>query len=295
VLGGTLALLFIVLVITYVAGGRGNVTVTETVVGESVSPLMSWTQKAVSGTRDFFARLFGLRDIDKEYNDLKALVAQYELESQWTQELIRENERLTTLLGFTKKYPQYTYMYASVIGWDPNSWYSTITINRGSDQGIEVNMAVVTKDGLLGRVTQVFSDHSTVMTIIDRQSAVAAVLERSRDNGVLKGATDQESAEPLCNLYYLSFGADLVPGDRVLTSGMGGYYPKGIPLGEVVEVSRQSNLQSYAVVSPYVDFTHLEEVLIITGEVKKAEETQEPAAGEQDGNAEDEKEQEGGT
>jgi rod shape-determining protein MreC len=117
-------------------------------------------------------------------------------------------------------------MYASVIGWDPNSWYSTITINRGSDQGIEVNMAVVTKDGLLGRVTQVFSDHSTVMTIIDRQSAVAAVLERSRDNGVLKGATDQESAEPLCSLYYLSFGAALVPGDQVLTSGMGGIIPR---------------------------------------------------------------------
>ncbi|NLG37420.1 MAG: rod shape-determining protein MreC [Clostridiales bacterium] len=266
VLGTALVLLFVVLIITYSAMGSDKPTVADTVIGESVSPFMRWTHSVTSGVKDFFARIFGKRDIDREYEELKKRVAQLELEKEWAQELIHENKRLTELMGFARQYPQYLYMNAEVIARDPESWYSTLTINRGEKDGISLNMPIVTADGLLGRIISVSETYSVVMPLVDRQSAVAAVLERSRDNGVLKGATDQDSSDPLCNLYYLPFSADLIPGDRVLSSGMGGYYPKGIPIGEIVEVSRQSNLQSYAIVRPYVDFAHAEDVLVIIGE-----------------------------
>ena len=90
-------------------------TVADTVVGESVSPFMRWTHSAASGVRDFFARIFGIRDIDREYEELKKRVAQLELEKEWAQELIDENKRLTALMGFTRQDPQYLYMNAEVI------------------------------------------------------------------------------------------------------------------------------------------------------------------------------------
>ncbi|MGI5877110.1 MAG: rod shape-determining protein MreC [Christensenellales bacterium] len=293
VLGSVLVLLFVVLFITYAATGSDRPTVADTVVGESVSPFMRWTHSAASGVRDFFARIFGIRDIDREYEELKKRVAQLELEKEWAQELIDENKRLTALMGFTRQYPQYLYMNAEVIARDPESWYSTLTINHGEKDGITLNMPVVTADGLLGRIISVSKTYSVVMPLIDRQSAVAAVLERSRDNGVLKGATDQDSSDPLCNLYYLPFSADVIPGDRVLSSGMGGYYPKGIPIGEIVEVSRQSNLQSYAIVRPYVDFAHVEDVLIIIGEAP-VETPGAPTPGPDEG-AEENADEQGGT
>ena len=240
-----------------------NGTAAEGLVGSAVAPVVSGMNSATGAIRDFFQRLFALRDVDKQYEQLKSRVASLELENQFMADLQKDNEGLTKLLGFKEAYPQYSYLPANVIGKQPGSWFINITLDRGKDDGVEVDMNVVNEHGLVGRVIETGPKWCKVLTIIDRQSAVSAVLERSRDNGMVKGTGDPQSAQPKCGIYYLPFDSVVVPGDKVITSDLGGVFLKGILIGSVTEVSRDQNLQRFAVLSPAVDFAHIENVLII--------------------------------
>ncbi|MDD4796992.1 MAG: rod shape-determining protein MreC [Eubacteriales bacterium] len=178
-------------------------------------------------------------------------------------ELSAENERLTQLLGVTEKYPQYAFIYASVSAREPGSWFMTFQINRGTGDGVDVDMAVVNQDGLVGRVVEAGPNWARVLTIIDTQSAASAIVERTRDHGIVEGSTDPEAHMPECTVQYLPVDSDLAPGDRFITSNLGGIFPKGIVVGTVTEVNRNQNSQSYAIIRPAVDFAHLEDVLVI--------------------------------
>lgn len=125
-------------------------------------------------------------------------------------------------------------------------------------------MAVVTADGLVGRIYEVGLNYSKVLSIIDSRSSVACVVERTRDNGVMRGKIESGSVDDACNMYYLPANHDVIPGDTVLTSGVDNLYPKGLPVGTVREVSRQTDsTEQYIVISPLADFLHLEEVLVL--------------------------------
>ncbi len=234
-------------------------------------PAVEGTYKVSGGIKDFFQRLFALRQVDKEYEELKSRVLKLELENQQLENLKLENERLMELLGFAEDNPEYKYINATVIAKDPGSWFMEFTINRGSNDGVEVDMAVANQDGLIGRVIEVNNTTSQVITIIDTRSAAAGVVERSRDQGIVRGASDPESKTPVCNLDLLPNDADLIPGDLVLSSSLGGIYPKGIVIGEVEEVVYESGTVSYAIIIPSVDFRRIEELLVITEETSAEE------------------------
>jgi rod shape-determining protein MreC len=138
-------------------------------------------------------------------------------------------------------------------------------INLGISSGIKVDMPVMNGDGLIGRVVDVGANWSRVMTIVDSMSGVSAIVERTRDYGMLKGTVSTgDEGEAVLTMGLLPLDADLVPGDKVITSGLSGEFPKGIPIGEVTEVSTSSNgMKNEAVVTPWVDFNHLEEVMVI--------------------------------
>jgi rod shape-determining protein MreC len=246
----------------YIIGGHRSSAV-ENLAGSAAAPAVSGASGFAVSVRDFFDRLFGLRDIDREYKEMQVRIQQLEAANQFMQDLQKENERLNDLLGFKEQYPDFTFIPARVIGKEPGSWFINFTLNRGSAQGVKKNNTVVNADGLIGKVVDVGTSWCKVMAIIDRQSSVSIIIERSRDNGVVDGAADAQSAEPVCNIEDLPLDAEIVPGDRVLTTDLGGYFPKGLPVGEVVSVSRDEKLQSRAVMKPYVDFAHLENVLII--------------------------------
>ena len=259
---------------TFAGRRQAGISGVENAVSSAMEPAVSASYSTAANIREFFRRLFSMRAVDQEYQQLKQRVIELELEHQWAMELQRENESLTGLLGYKERNPEYQYVHAEIIARDPGSWFLEFTINRGSDDGIATDMAVVSKDGLVGRIIEVSDKTSKVLAMIDSRSATASVIERSRDMGIVKGAVSSDSADALVHIYYLPIDADLVPGDKVLTSSQGGIYPKGILIGEVIEVVIQEGKDRYAVVRPAVDFGHLEHLLIITGDTPIAELTE---------------------
>ncbi|WP_244269791.1 rod shape-determining protein MreC [Caldanaerovirga acetigignens] len=177
-----------------------------------------------------------------------------------------ENARLRRMLEFKEKNLQYNMVAAEVIGRDPGNWFNVIIIDKGKKNGIMENMAVVTERGLVGYTMDVGDDWAKVLMLLDNRMSVSAMIQRTRDNGILKG--NIAPAPPGCaKMVFLPADARIVKGDVVISSGLGGIVPKGILIGEVVEVKKESdNLTQYAIVKPAVDFQKLEEVFVIKGQ-----------------------------
>lgn len=173
-------------------------------------------------------------------------------------ELQQENERLKNLLEFKQSAPG-EYKAAKVILRDSEKWFSSLTISIGEKDGVKKDAAVISRQGLVGRVISVSQDYSQVLVITDPESGVGAVVSRSREQGVVMGG---HGADVLV-LRFFSKDADVNPGDQVVTSSMGGKYPEGIPIGEVTEVYiPKPGLVKECYVRPFTDLNHLEEVMV---------------------------------
>ena len=179
-------------------------------------------------------------------------------------EVVAENERLRSLMGSYEKYSQYQPMFARVIGKDTGNWFANFTVDKGSSNGVTLGMTVMSADGVVGRVVDVGINYAKVMSLIDGSSGVAALIERNRDNGVVRGMVDDSTGEELLQMNYLPDVNDVRTGDTVLTSGLDGVFPKGLPIGTITQISRQSSgLSQYVVVTPFADFEHIEEVILL--------------------------------
>jgi len=169
----------------------------------------------------------------------------------------QENIRLKRLLDFRETH-KLDSLVARVIGRDVSTEYRAIRINRGESSGIRPNMAVLTNEGIVGRVLRTTDTTADVVTILDLLSAVDTIVERSRARGVVEGLTDD-----VCQLKYALRTDDITPGDVLVSSGLGGIFPKGIPVGTVSKVNRKTyGISQEVEVRPSVDFTKLEEVLV---------------------------------
>jgi len=168
----------------------------------------------------------------------------------------QENARLRALLGFKQQLP-YRSLAARVVGRDPSQWFSTVLVDRGASEGVQRDDPVITSDGVVGHVVEAVGSAARVLLVADPRSAVSVVLDRSREVGVAVG-----QGQTLLKVTYLSRDADVRPGDLVLTSGLGPIYPRGLPVGTVVSVSRTTMFQE-AVIRPTSDLGHLEDVLIV--------------------------------
>jgi rod shape-determining protein MreC len=178
-------------------------------------------------------------------------------------EIMAENARLRTILDYKKGVSQFDLVTAAVVGRDPGTWTSTIIINRGTADGIAKDMPVVTSQGLVGSVVSVYGNAAKVQLVLDPRSAVGTLVQRpeSRVAAIVEG----NSATPLTpKMVNIARDADVIKGDKLITSGFGGIYPKGLLIGEVLDiVNEEGGLLKYAVVSPSVDFDRLEEVAVI--------------------------------
>lgn len=203
----------------------------------------------------------------KEENEaLKQQVAELLQYKQNLLEYQRENTDLRNLLGLKDKNLQYDLEAAEVIARDTGNWFNVILIDKGEKQGLKKDMAVITNEGLVGSIISTTANTSKVMLITDERSSVSAMLQRTRDNGIVKGSIDTAPRGYL-KMDFLSQDANLVKGDIVISSGLGGLVPKGIVIGEVVETEKESyELMQYAIVKPAVDFLKLERVFVIKGE-----------------------------
>jgi rod shape-determining protein MreC len=173
-------------------------------------------------------------------------------------ETSQENQRLRALLHFQEALHVKT-IAARVIAKDFLSDFRLIRIRHENNSGIQRNMAVINQKGVIGRILKTSSVSSDVVTIMDMLSAVDVIVERSRVHGILEGLTEQ-----MCELKYVVRTDDIVQGDNLITSGLGGIFPKGLQVGTVTEVNRKPFGMSQQVqVTPSVDFDQLEEVLVL--------------------------------
>ena len=173
-------------------------------------------------------------------------------------ELSLENSRLKSLLSL-KGTTAYKVIAAAVVGRDPSSWSSTIIINKGSSSGIKNGLASITFYGLVGRVVETSLTTSKIMLINDPNLSVSAVVQRSRQEGLVCG-----SLGGTLLMKYLPKDSEIQVSDIIVTSGLTNIYPKGLPVGTVIAIGEEfSSLSSYAILKPAVDLSALEEVLVI--------------------------------
>ena len=175
-------------------------------------------------------------------------------------EISLQNQRLRKLLAFVDDIDRAA-LPALVVGEDVTPWSRTIVINKGTRSGLRQGLAVVASDGVVGRVIKTSAHSSRVLLITDPSSAVATLVQRTRSRGVSRGRGDRLTVE------YVEQGVDVQIGDLLVTSGMGGIFPKGLPLARVV-AAQQDHFDLFQRIEaiPFADFSRLEEVLVILGE-----------------------------
>lgn len=193
----------------------------------------------------------------RENERLKDELARLRLENQITSELLSENERLRAAMDFKKLHPPRS-VVVQVIGKESSPSSSTITVNKGSDDGLAKNMAVITPEGVVGRVLTVLAGTAKVQLVTDPGSTLAVRVMRNREEGLLEGRIDR------CALKYVSYYVDIQEGDILVTSGLDGIYPKGLPVATVTTVKKHEASSFQTVTAkPAVRFSRLEEALVL--------------------------------
>jgi len=240
-----------------------------------LDPLQRVFSRVAVITGDLFQTVREVRELRAQVEELQAQVNDLLIENVRLREYEAEVQQLRALLNFASEYPISvplgadviareaceTFPCGEVVGEEPNPYLRYVTINVGAQQGVEVGMPVVSDGpGMVGRVAQVGPRTAKVQLITDSASAVATLLQTSRVTGLVVGQPDGT-----LRMEYIPQGESVGVGDIVLTSGLGGFMPKGLVVGQVTKVQQMDyELFQAAVVRPAVDFSRLELVLVIT-------------------------------
>ena len=202
--------------------------------------------------------------LEEENAALKKHLAEMEKEIRQAEEANAENQRLRELLNLSQKREDFEFESAYITEHAVTNWTSTLTLDKGTKYGVEVKDCVIDETGaLVGVVSEVGYNWCTVMTIVDTDMSLGAQGFRTKDLGLAVGDFSL-MAEQRLRLDYLPAGCQLLGGDLVETSGLGGYFPSGLVIGTVEEVQKDdSGTTSYAILAPAVDFDELTEVFII--------------------------------
>ena len=239
---------------------RAVVSFTRQAVLFLMSPVIKVTAVTVSSVSRVWGDYVDLRNLREESLRLTREAAVLQRRISYLEEQALETQRLQGLLAM-KEISRAEFLAARVVGKDATNWFKTVLIDRGSLAGIRRNMPVVAPDGLVGRVVEVTPTAAKVQLITDPVSAAGGLIQRTRVIGIVSGSLGAG-----LKVRYLPLMADIAIGDEVVTSGMGGVFPKGIPLGRVIAAERRSGaLFQEATLAPKVDLSRLEEVLILMG------------------------------
>lgn len=222
-----------------------------------VSPFTSFFSWFRKGGANFWNHYVALIDISKEMEGLKKEMLSLEQKQNRFQELLLENERLSKMLQLKNiSWPEG--VAARVKAFDPRVEFKTLRIDKGSRAGIEPDMAVIALGGLVGKVGPVYKEEAVVLLIVDAQSHVDVMVQRSRVRGFLVGTLSGARLEFIKRL------SDVQPGDALITSGLDRLFPKGIVVGKILNINENSHdLFLKVKVSPSVDLDQLEEVLVL--------------------------------
>jgi rod shape-determining protein MreC len=202
-----------------------------------------------------------LDELERENQKLKLENEQLRATNSLLNNLETEVNRLNRALGFREQSP-FKLLPARVISRESATWWNTCTIGRGSKDGIATDMAVVTEDGLAGKVTTVGKDVAVVLLVSDESLRVSVSIEGTQEQGIVSGTRASSSYAPDLRIRFLSKTANLKPGMKVLTAGAGGVFPSGLLIGTVKDFSVKE-LEGVASVMPAVDLADLQDVFVI--------------------------------
>jgi len=260
-LAGVILLGIIFAVMRLTAGERTATMPLEGAVRDVLAPVQAGATQAgrivYEGLGTFFSlgRAAKVEQLEKQVRQLEGKIAELK-------EYKAENERLRRLLAFREETRgRYELLAADVIARDPGNWFGTITIDRGAADGVRPYMPVLLPEGLVGRVLRVSQHTAEVLLITDPRSGVGGAVQETRTPGVLRGIVNSYGQ---LRMTYLAKDAPVEKGHTVVTSGLGGAFPGGIPVGKITAVRPEpTGVTKEALVEPLVNFSHLEEVLIM--------------------------------
>jgi len=231
------------------------------------SPVTSLT----AGVTNYFSSIANLRSAQSENDALKEEVQRLQVDLQESKDLVAENERLRGLLDL-KEEGRYKTLFARIIGRDPSIWFDSSIVNRGSMNGVKLNMPVVTKDGLVGRVTAVSPLTAQVDLITRDKSGVGGVVGEISGSNAL-GVVAGSSKSNLVEMRYVAGSTDVQVGQVVYTSGQDGIFPPGLKIGEIVEVVSGSATTPHKIfIKPSAGIDSMQEVAILLYEPPHPEE-----------------------
>lgn len=229
-------------------------------------------QKGINAIGTWFTdQRVSFRDVQELSEEVAGLQAQVNALTEENTRLSMEQDelkRLRALYEIDNEYGEYDKVPASVISKDPGSWYCTFTIDKGTDQGVAVNMNVISGGGLVGIVTEAGKNWATVRSIMDDSSNISAMTVTNYDTCIVSGDMTLIN-DGLLSFEQMNTENEILPGERIVTSNISDKYLKGIPIGTVYEVTDDSNnLTKTGKIIPVVDFRYIQEVLVIK-ELKK--------------------------
>jgi rod shape-determining protein MreC len=237
---------------------RKGVPVLEAVIFGAFAEVQRVVSVGVSSVTSFWGGYVGLRQVNAENEQLRRELADTQIELQRLRALVDRSRGLERLLELRDQ-SKLTTKAAEIIAAGATPDFRTVTIDKGTRDGIQSDMAVLAPGGVVGRIVVPSLRAAKVQLLIDRNAAAGAVIERSRAQGVVVGGGDER-----LRMEYVSELADVLVGDVVMTSGIDGIFPKGFVIGTVDELEKSGNAYKRIVVKPALDFRSLEAVLVVT-------------------------------
>jgi len=251
-------LLFSLSLMTLNVKQEKGATFLDSIAGVILSPFQSFFTQAIQSVSDSITHYFFLVDVARENDRLKLEIQRLISEKNQLTEHLSSQKRLAILMAHQDDWEK-NVVVASVIGRTATQWSKVVIINKGTQSGLRDHLAVITAAGVIGQVINVGLNTSKVLLIVDGRSAVDALFQNSRVSGVVVGMGEDE-----CQMKFVPNTADVKVGDSVLSSGLGGIFPKGLVIGKVSQVSRKKQgLFQEITLTPSADLSRLEEVLVL--------------------------------
>jgi rod shape-determining protein MreC len=255
---GVIVLIAVNVIVLSITSRRSAAFGIERIAIAFVAPFQEIVTRTIRFTRNIWQFYFYLVNVSGENQSLRQRLNQAIAENNRWRELELANTRLRNLLDFQKTIPGQV-VASQVVGKDPSIWFKAVIIDKGKADGVEEGFPVVMPQGIAGQVIEVSNHYAKVMLIIDRNSAVDALVQRSRARGVIKGESSDK-----CRLDYVLRKYDVRRGDTVVSSGLDGVYPKGLLIGQVSDIIKNnSDIFQEVTITPFIDFEKLEEVLVV--------------------------------
>ena len=246
---------------------RSHPTFIENTFGFIIVPLQKFNTSAADWFEDKADYFKDVERLKSENSELKEQILLQNARLSQMEYLKNENDKLTSLLQMDNKYTDFSTLGARIIAKDPGNWYNTFIIDKGSDDGVAKNMAVLSGEGLVGRIKECGRNYSKVVAIIDDTNSISGQSIRTEDIGYVTGDLSNLGC---CKMEYINFDAEIIEGDEIVTSNLSTIFPPGLKIGYVKNIHTDTNgLTKYAQIEPVVDFQHIENVLVINEDFTK--------------------------